>query len=73
MKFLLYNIFPELIWIWNGVYEICAKYNFGRNIYVRSKFSYVGSSHDLCARAHMQSLAGTLGLTQILSKSYKFL
>jgi len=30
------------------------------NIYVRSKFSCVHSSHDLCVRAHAHSLEGTL-------------
>jgi len=38
--------------------------HFGRNIYVRSKFSCVRSSHSLCALAHVHSLEGTL-----LSKS----
>jgi len=33
---------------------------FKRKIYVRSKFSCMRSSHDLCARAHAQSLEGTL-------------
>jgi len=42
------------------VYEICAKNIFGVNIYVRSKYSCVRSSHDLCAHAHMHSLEGTL-------------
>ena len=41
------------------MYEICAKI-FGRNIYVRSKFSCVRSSHDMCVRAHTHSLEGTL-------------
>jgi len=27
---------------------------------MRSKFSYVRSSHDMCARAHVHSLEGTL-------------
>jgi len=27
---------------------------------VRSKFTYVRSSHDLCARAHTHNLEGTL-------------
>ena len=40
---------------------------FGRNIYVRSKFSCVRSSHDLCAHAHAHSLEGrTLVVTQHL-------
>jgi len=29
-------------------------------LYVRSKFSSVRSSHDLCARTHAHSLEGTL-------------
>ena len=33
---------------------------FGGKIYVRSKFSCVRSSHDLCAHAHAHSLQGTL-------------
>jgi len=33
---------------------------FGGNIYVRSMFSCVRTSHDLRARAHMHSLEGTL-------------
>jgi len=33
---------------------------FGRNIYVRSKFSCVHSSHNLCVCAHVHSLEGTL-------------
>jgi len=33
---------------------------FGRNIYVRSKFSWVHSSHDSCACAQAHSLEGTL-------------
>jgi len=41
------------------MYEIHAKTFFGTNIYVRSKFSCVRSSHGLCvACAH--SLEGTL-------------
>jgi len=32
----------------------------GGNIYVRSKFYCVRTSHDPCARAHMHSLEGTL-------------
>src|SRR6218665_3613489 len=36
---------------------------FGRNIYVRSKFSCVRSSHDLCARTHAHISEGTLGRT----------
>jgi len=32
----------------------------GRNIYVRSKFSEVRSSHELCALANAYSLEGTL-------------
>ena len=42
------------------MYEICAKDIFGSKIYVRSKFSCVRSSHDLCARALAHSLEGTL-------------
>jgi len=42
------------------VHEICAKDIFGGNIDVRSKFSCVRSSHDLCARAHAHSLEGIL-------------
>jgi len=41
----------------------CIKYVeniFKKNIYVRSKFSCVRSSHDLGARAHAHSLDGTL-------------
>src|SRR6218665_620798 len=37
-----------------------CKTQFGGNIYVRSKFSCVRSSHDLCVRAHARSLEGTL-------------
>ena len=33
---------------------------------MRSKFSYVRSSHDLCARAHAHSLAGMLATTHPL-------
>jgi len=58
IMFLLCNILPELIWIWNYVHEICAKHSFRGNIYVRFKFSCVRSSHNLCAHAY--SLEGTL-------------
>ena len=34
--------------------------SFGRNIYVRSKFSCVRSFHGLCARHNAHSLEGTL-------------
>jgi len=34
--------------------------HFGRNIYVRSKFSCIHSSHDQCAGAHAHSLVGAL-------------
>jgi len=54
------NILPRLSCIWNDVYEICTKYIIGRNIYVRSKFSCMRSSHDLCARARAHSFSGTL-------------
>jgi len=37
-----------------------CKNSFEGNIYVRSMFSCVRSSHDLCAHAHMHSLEGTL-------------
>jgi len=40
--------------------KICSKLIFYRKIYVRSKFSCVSSSHDLCACAHAHSLEGTL-------------
>jgi len=40
--------------------ELCVLNIFGRNIYVRLKFSCVCSSHDLCACAHMHSLEGIL-------------
>jgi len=33
---------------------------FLKKIYVRSKLSCVRSSHDLCARAHVHSLEGTM-------------
>jgi len=33
---------------------------FEGKFYVRSKFSCVRSSHDLCARTHAHSLEGTL-------------
>ena len=36
-----------------------CKIIFGRN-FVRSKFSCLRSSHGMCARAHAQSLEGTL-------------
>src|SRR6218665_459872 len=42
---------------------ICAKHIYGRNTYVRSKFSCMRSSHGLCAHAHMHSLEGTLLIT----------
>jgi len=35
---------------------------------VRSKFSCVRSSHDLCAHAHAHSLEGTLLLAESLQK-----
>ena len=35
----------------------------GGNIYVRSKFSCVHLSHDLCACARAHSLEGTLHIT----------
>jgi len=59
-KFPLCNSLPELTWIWNDVYKICARNSFGRNIYVHSKFSCVRLSHNLCARLHAHSLEGTL-------------
>src|SRR6218665_4202135 len=39
LKFLLCNILPGLICIWNAVYEVGAKHIFERNIYVRFKCS----------------------------------
>jgi len=36
-----------------------CKHIFYMEIYVRSKFSSVRSSHDLCAGAHVHSLEGT--------------
>jgi len=36
------------------------------NFFMRSKFSCVRSSHDLCARAHAHSLEGALFVTQVL-------
>ena len=55
------NILLGLVCIWNDVYEIIMCKNiFGRNIYVRSKFSCVRSSHGLCVRTHAHSLEGTL-------------
>ena len=47
------SLIRELVWIWNDVYEICADI-LGGKIYVRSKFSFVRSSHDVCA-AHMHT------------------
>jgi len=50
----------------------CVQRFFGENIYVRSKISYVRSSNDLCARAHAQSLEGTLAVahfTKLLHKN----
>ena len=48
----------------SGFGMMCIRYVpkniFGRNINVRSKFSCVRSSCDLCARAHAHSLEGTL-------------
>ena len=41
---------------------------FGRNIYARSKFSFVHSSQDLCARAQAHSLEGTWTSTESLLK-----
>src|SRR6218665_542810 len=60
IKFLLCNMLPGLICIWNDVYvmyEICAK---TFNIYVRSKISCVRSSHGLYAHANAHSLEVTL-------------
>ena len=59
--------------MWNEVEEIMCKTIFGWNIYVRSKFSCVRSSHDQCARAHVHtegalmtapSLSYSLGMLQ---------
>src|SRR6218665_427698 len=55
-KFLVSNILPALIYIYNDMYEMCAKTFFKEKMYVRSKFSCVRSSHDLCVRAHTHSL-----------------
>jgi len=75
IQFLLCNILPELIWIWNDVCDtLCAKHIFGGNIYVRSMFSCMRSSHGLCARAHAHSLEGTLVIGVLCSfLSYKVL
>jgi len=63
-KFLLCNTLPGLNCIWNDVYENMCKNIFGRNIYVRSKFS-VCACLTVCARAraHAHSLEGTLTKT----------
>src|SRR6218665_641506 len=42
------------------MYEYVKKTFFERNIYVRSKFSCVHSSHNLCASTHEHSLEGML-------------
>ena len=63
LRFLLCNVLPEIILIWDDVYSVYMKYVqniFGRNIYGHSKFSCVHSSHDLCSPAHVHSLEGTL-------------
>ena len=39
------------------------------HLYIRSKFSCVRSSHDLCARAHAHSLEGTLLLKPFITRS----
>jgi len=46
------------------MYEIWAKSIFAGNIYVRSIFSCVRSSHDLRACTLMHSLEGTLAVTR---------
>ena len=38
IKFLLYNILPELVWIWNNMYEIMCKTFLEVTFMVRSKF-----------------------------------
>ena len=61
IKFLFCNILPLSICISKEVQEICAKpLKFETNIYIRSKFSRVRSSHDLCAHTHAHSIGGTL-------------
>ena len=51
-------------WIWNDVYEICAK-SFLEEHLCRSKFYYVRSSHNLCAHAHMHGLERRLNNTAL--------
>src|SRR6218665_3803397 len=60
IKFLLCNIYQD-----SSVYGMmCIKYVLKTflkgNFVVRSEFSCVRSSHDLCACAHAHSLQGTL-------------
>jgi len=54
------------MYIWNDVYEICAKTFLEETFHVRSKFSCVRSFHGLCSRAHAHSLEGTLVTTKLL-------
>jgi len=50
------------VYLERHVRNVCQKH-FKEKIYVRSKFSFVRSSHDLCARTHARSLKGTLPAT----------
>jgi len=45
--------------------------DFLKEIYVRSKFSCVRSSHKLCARAHAHSLEGTLHLNTSMTSTLR--
>ena len=60
IKYLLCNILPLLICMWNEVQEICAKKILKKHL-CALKFSRVRSSHDLGACVQCaHSLEGTL-------------
>ena len=53
------------------MYKMCAKHIFKRKIYVRSKFTCVHSSHDLCVCVRtLAQLRGYIAYNQHIMKSY---
>jgi len=51
IKYLLSNVLPELIWIWNDVSEICANTFLEETFLCAPTFLVCARLNDLCSRA----------------------
>jgi len=60
IKFLLCNSLPELIWIWNNVYEICAKTFLKEHLCALQVLFCALVSRPVCVRTRAQ-LRGNIG------------